>query len=259
MLFRGAKGYVSLSEDQARDALGERHSIDEFLERFEKRPEAEDYANFVKNLCGHRNALDKRFAVIRTFERQAPLLVGVAIVANGEKVTSAVYGSPAVAHKNAGKEAMARLRGQMLGESLLRGPRHIAMLNGQAGPRKADQTALAREHALSFNLAEIPPEIRGEALRMLQGAPHAVAHLDTRRAPRVPSSEAKSWRAEIAPALKFTSPAGPMELVLPIRFGQRTERGYAGRDLINFQDDVDVVDIEDGVAEEDALAIGAKG
>mgnify|MGYP000091252157 CR=1 FL=1 len=111
MLSIGAKGYVSLSEDQARDALGERHSIDEFLERFQKRTEAADYYAFDKNLCRHRNALPKRFAVLRTFERQAPLLVGVGVIANGEKVTSAVYGSPAVAHKNAGRQALARLRG----------------------------------------------------------------------------------------------------------------------------------------------------
>ncbi|MEJ0061462.1 MAG: hypothetical protein WDM79_18710 [Terricaulis sp.] len=243
-MFTGKKGYVALTEEEARDALGDPHSIDQFVERFSERPEAADYVSFSKNLVAKLDSNPARFGVVRLFATRPPLLVGVGTVANAAHAMNAVYGSPALGHKNAGRKALARLRREMLGEALLRRARHVAMLASNSGPQKADRLALAQECALSFNLAEIPPDIRGEALKLLRGAPHEIAHLDTRQAPRAPISEARTWTAEIAPSFKFGTPVAPMEVTFPIRFGQRTEKGFAARDLVNFEDDVDILDTE---------------
>jgi len=237
----GKKGYVALTEDELRRELEHPHALDLFIERHSDRPVGRNYRSFWRATAS-QNTNFIRVGVLRLFEKRKPYLVGAGLVSESPGSSERVYSSPIVAHNNAGMLALNHLRGKMLGMSLMGDPRYVAMFSGDAGPKKADCSAIVSHCQLSTS--HVPMPIRGDGWRMLNGAPHQVGWLDARQRQSTPVQTSSKWGLQITPEATI-SPNGDWKIALPIRLGQATERRYAEGELLAFEDDVDVSEIDE--------------
>ena len=243
--FIGWKGYVAITEEEFVDAFGDKLGVDAFTEKFSKRIDGQAYDSFVKSMRGvFIPRLKTRSVVLRVFEKKPPLVVGVGEVAPSKTFKGVMYGSPVVAHINAGAKAIGTLRSSMLGACLVPESKHVAMLAGDWGPKNTDRSALTKGCKLILDGPRLPAEIAGEGRRILKGAPHATAYRDTRLPPPV-AAQARGWTLQVEPSVAIPTGTGaPVEIKAPIRFGSQVLHQYRDRDLVEYEDDFDLIESE---------------
>lgn len=243
--FIGRKGYVAIDEQEYVDAFGDKRGVDAFRARFSARIDGEAYDSFARSTRGlWVPRRENRFVALRTFEKKPPLVVGVGEVAPSPTYQGVMYGSPVVAHLNAGAKALATLRSRMLGACLMPAIKHVAMLAGEWGPKNTDRSVLTKDCKLTLDGPRLPAEIAGEGRRILKGQPHLTAYRDTRLPPRA-IAENRSWTMQFAPTITIPTGTGaPLEIKMPVRFGAQVLHQYRDRDLVEYEDDFDLVETE---------------